>query len=98
MPEGKRCDDFEKFLSEQKELADRKHALIDDLLRQRAEAINVFDESLAKLRIYLSGRTFLIENQGLIGAFEEIASGEAFQYETARRERLGSGGGGRAAG
>jgi len=49
MPEGKRGDDFEKFLSEQKALAHRKQALIDDLLRLRAEAINVFDERLAKL-------------------------------------------------
>lgn len=37
---------------------------------------------------YQSGRTFLIETQKR--ALEEIASGEAFQYETARRERLGS--------
>ena len=29
---------------------------------------------------YQSGRTFLIETQKLIGALEEIASGEAFQY------------------
>ena len=49
MPEDKRSDDVEKFLSEQKAFEDRKQALIDDLLRQRAEAINVFDERLAKL-------------------------------------------------
>jgi hypothetical protein len=49
MPEDKRSDDVEKFLSEQKALEGRKQALIDDLLRQRAEAMNVFDERLAKL-------------------------------------------------
>ena len=49
MPEDKRSDDVEKFLTEQKAFEDRKQALIDDLLRQRAEAINVFDERLAKL-------------------------------------------------
>jgi hypothetical protein len=49
MPEDKRSDDVEKFLSEQKAFEDRKQALIDDLLRQRAEAISVFDERLAKL-------------------------------------------------
>jgi uncharacterized membrane protein YGL010W len=49
MPEDKRSDDVEKFLSEQKAFEDRKQALIDDLLRQRAEAMNVFDERLAKL-------------------------------------------------
>ena len=38
MPEDKRSDDVEKFLSEQKAFEDRKQALIDDLLRQRAEA------------------------------------------------------------
>jgi len=49
MPEDKRSDDVEKFLSGQKAFEDRKLALIDDLLRQRAEAISVFDERLAKL-------------------------------------------------
>jgi hypothetical protein len=49
MPEDKRSDDVEKFLSEQKAFEDRKQALIDDVLRQRAEAINVFDERLAKV-------------------------------------------------
>ena len=49
MAEDKRSDDVEKFLSEQRAFQDRKQALIDDLLRQRAEAISVFDERLAKL-------------------------------------------------
>lgn len=49
MPEEKATDAVEKFLLEQKAIEDRKQALIDDLLRQRAEAIKAFDEKLAKL-------------------------------------------------
>ena len=49
MPEEKRSDDVEKFLLEQKAVEDPKQALIEDLLRQRAEAIKAFDEKLAKL-------------------------------------------------
>jgi hypothetical protein len=49
MPEEKPADAVEKFLLEQKAVDDRKQALIDDLLRQRAEAIKVFDDKLAKL-------------------------------------------------
>lgn len=49
MPEEKPADAVEKFLLEQKAVEDRKQALIDDLLRQRAEAMKAFDEKLAKL-------------------------------------------------
>jgi hypothetical protein len=49
MPEEKSADAVEKFLQEQKAVEDRKQALIDDLLRQRAEAIKAFDDKLAKL-------------------------------------------------
>ena len=49
MPEEKSADAVEKFLQEEKAVEDRKQALIDDLLRQRAEAIKVFDDKLAKL-------------------------------------------------
>ena len=35
MPEEKPADAIEKFLLEQKAVEDRKHALIEDLLRQR---------------------------------------------------------------
>lgn len=44
-----KTDDVEKFLSEQKSLEDRKQALIQDLLRQKDEAIKAFDERLVKL-------------------------------------------------
>ena len=59
MAEEKRADDVEKLLSEQKTLDDRKQSLIDDLLQQKAEAIKVFDEKLAKLgyRANSSGKT-----------------------------------------
>ena len=49
MPEEKPSDDVEKFLLEQKAVEDRKQVLIDDLLRQRDEAIKAFDDKLAKL-------------------------------------------------
>lgn len=49
MPEEKPSDPIEKFLLEEKAVEDRKQALIDDLLRQRADAIKAFDEKLAKL-------------------------------------------------
>jgi len=49
MPDEKPTDAVEKFLREQKAVEDRKQALIDDLLRQRGEAIKAFDEKLAKL-------------------------------------------------
>ena len=49
MPEEKPADPVEKFLQEEKAVEDRKQALIDDLLRQRAEAIKAFDDKLAKL-------------------------------------------------
>jgi len=46
MAEG---DAVEKFLEEKKSFDDRRQALVDDLLRQKAEAIKAFDERLAKL-------------------------------------------------
>jgi hypothetical protein len=49
MPEQKRSDDVEKFLSDLKSIEDRKQALIEDLLRQKAEAVKAFDDKLAKL-------------------------------------------------
>jgi hypothetical protein len=49
MPEEKPSDPIEKFLLEEKAVEDRKQALIEDVLRQRAEAIKAFDEKLAKL-------------------------------------------------
>jgi hypothetical protein len=56
MPEEKPTDAVEKFLLEQKAVEDRKQALIDDLLRQRAEAIKAFDDKLAKLGHTSSGK------------------------------------------
>ena len=49
MPEEKPSDDVEKVLADLKGIEDRKQALIDDLLRQKAEAVKAFDEKLAKL-------------------------------------------------
>lgn len=49
MPEDKPADAVENFLLEQKAIEDRKQALIDDLLQQRADAMKAFDEKLAKL-------------------------------------------------
>jgi hypothetical protein len=49
MPEEKPTDDVEKFLQDQRSFEDRKQSLIDDLLRQRAEAMKAFDDKLAKL-------------------------------------------------
>jgi hypothetical protein len=49
MPEEKPSDDVEKVLSELKSVEERKQAVIDDLLRQKAEAVKAFDEKLAKL-------------------------------------------------
>jgi len=49
MAEEKQGDDVEKFLQEEQSLEGRKQALIDDLLRRRAEAMQSFDDKLAKL-------------------------------------------------
>jgi hypothetical protein len=38
MPEEKPSDDFDKVLSDLKGIEDRNQALIEDLLRQKAEA------------------------------------------------------------
>ena len=45
----KPSDDVEKVLSDLKSIEDRKQALIDDLLRQKADAVKAFDEKLEKL-------------------------------------------------
>jgi len=48
MPDEKpQIDDVEKFLTDQKSFDARKQSLIDDLLRQRAEAMKAFDEKKA---------------------------------------------------
>ena len=49
MAEEKKTDDVEKLLSEEKSLDDRRQALIDGLLKERAAALAAFDEKLAKL-------------------------------------------------
>ena len=49
MREEKPADAIEKFLLEEKAIEDRKQALIEDLLQQRADAIKAFDDKLAKL-------------------------------------------------
>jgi len=49
MPEEKPTDDVEKVLSDLKTIEDRKQVLIADLLRQKADAVKVFDDRLAKL-------------------------------------------------
>jgi hypothetical protein len=49
MPDERRTDDVEKFLTEEKSLEDRKQALIADLLKQREASIAAFDAKLAKL-------------------------------------------------
>lgn len=49
MPEEPRGDAIEKFLLEQKAVEDRKQALIDELLQQRADALKAFDEKLERL-------------------------------------------------
>jgi hypothetical protein len=42
-------DDVEKFLTEQKQVEIKRQDLIKDLLRQKAAAVEAFDEKLAKL-------------------------------------------------
>jgi|ERR1017187_4166042 hypothetical protein len=44
-----RKTDRRQFLVDQKSFEDRKQGLIDDLLRQRADAMKGFDDKLAKL-------------------------------------------------
>jgi hypothetical protein len=43
------ADDVEKFLHDQKSFEDRRQALVEDLLRQKAAAMKEFDDKLAKL-------------------------------------------------
>ena len=47
--EGRRPDDVEKILHDEKAVEGRKKALIEELLKQRADALAAFDEKLAKL-------------------------------------------------
>jgi hypothetical protein len=49
MAEQKNNDDVDKILTDLKSIEERKQALIVDLLQQRADAIKMFDEKLAKL-------------------------------------------------
>jgi len=49
MPDEKRPDEVEKVLADQKAIDDRKQTLIDELLRQKADAVKAFDEKLVKL-------------------------------------------------
>lgn len=47
--EGRRPDDVEKILHDEKSLEGRKQTLIEELLKQREAAIAAFDEKLEKL-------------------------------------------------
>lgn len=53
MPES---DDVEKLLAEEKAIAGRHKQLVDDLLKQKAEAIKDFDDKLAKLGHHADGK------------------------------------------
>ncbi len=46
MPED---DAVEKVLADERALEDRRKLVIDDLLRQKADAVKAFDDKLAKL-------------------------------------------------
>jgi hypothetical protein len=46
---NQRGDDVEKLLAEEKAIADRHKALIEDLLKAKAAAVKEFDDKLAKL-------------------------------------------------
>jgi len=50
------ADDVEKLLAEQKAIEDRRKALIDELLKQKAAAVKEFDEQLDKLGYHPDGR------------------------------------------
>jgi len=50
-------DDVDKFLTEEKSMEDRRQALIDALLKQKATAMKEFDDKLAKLGHPLDGRS-----------------------------------------
>ena len=56
MADQAKTDDVESFLADQKAFEDRKQGLIDDLLKQKADAIKIFDEKLAKLGYHGSGK------------------------------------------
>ena len=43
------ADDVDKLLAEQQAFEDRKKKLIDELLKERAAAVKVIDDKLAKL-------------------------------------------------
>lgn len=43
------ADDVEKLLAEEKAIAERRKALIDELLKQKAAAVKEFDDKLARL-------------------------------------------------
>ena len=50
------ADDVEKLLAEEKAIADRHKALVDDLLKQKAAAVKDFDDKLAKLGHHADGK------------------------------------------
>ena len=50
------ADDVEKLLAEEKAIADRRKALVDDLLKQKAAAVKDFDDKLAKLGHHADGK------------------------------------------
>lgn len=54
MPER---DDVEKLLAEEKAIADRRKALVEDLLKQKAAAVKEFDDKLAKLGHHEGGKS-----------------------------------------
>ena len=57
MAERSQIDDVDKLLAEQKAFEDRKQAVIDDLLRQKAEAVKTFDDKLAKLGYHANSKS-----------------------------------------
>jgi hypothetical protein len=46
---NQRGDDVEKLLAEEKAIADRRKALIDELLKAKAASVKEFDDKLSKL-------------------------------------------------
>jgi hypothetical protein len=78
----------EKFLAEEKALDNRKRALIDNVLRQKAEAVKGFDEQLAKLRYQDDGakprRSHQKKGAPLCNAREGAGSGEKTRSEILR--------------
>lgn len=55
MPDDPRTDDIEKILADEKAIEERRKRLVDELLKQKAEAIKDFDDKLAKLGYHGDG-------------------------------------------